>query len=311
MKRLTCAVVLLVATNALAVGTPKPLTPEPEAPDFRISIVNLLVARYNPLGLEDRLRIGMQARLYRNPSAALRDNFLFFGFTPYLNPAFMKVGPSLELQPLSVLNLRVGLELMQWFGTFKYMQSFGSPRDDYSDSTINKRGDAGGNYVTSGAHFTFEPTLRMKFGPIALQNRFSIEYWSMNLHSGDTVFYEPTLDTLVPSNGWVITNDLDLVWISKYKFVLGARYSVVHPLYEARHYREGEGRIDNLNGHQRVGPLFAYTFFDHPYARFNKPSLIVIANWYVEHRWRTGADVSQAIPYFVLGFAFTSDLIPR
>ena len=98
----------------------------------------------------------MQARLYRNPKAALRDNFVFFGFTPYLNPAFVKVGPSLEIQPLSVFNLRIGVELMQWFGTFKFLQSFGSPRDDFSDSTINKRGDAGGNYVTNGARIAEE-----------------------------------------------------------------------------------------------------------------------------------------------------------
>ena len=45
--------------------------------------------------------------------------------------------------------------------------------------------------------------------------------------------------------------------------------------------------------------------------RFNRPTLILIVNWYVSHRWRTGQDVNQGFPYLVLGFAFTSDLIPK
>ncbi len=301
MRRLLVALVVLYGTSHEALA-------EPETPDLRISITNLLVGRINPLGLEDQLRIGPQKRLYHSSSPILSDNFLFFGATPRVNPAFIKAGPSLEIQPLSILTLRFGFELMQIFGSFGELQSFASPLDNYSDSTLDKNTNAGRNYVTSGSHFTFEPTLRMKLGPVALVNRFSIEYWAMNVHTGDTVFYESTLDTLVPARGWILSNDLDLVYISKLKFVIGARYSVVHPLYQPGDFRPGEAQV-NLNGHQRLGPLFAYTFFDHPFARFNKPTLVLIVNWYVDHRWRTGADVSAGVPYAVLGFGFVSDLL--
>jgi hypothetical protein len=37
---------------------------------------------------------------------------------------------------------------------------------------------------------------------------------------------------------------------------------------------------------------------------------VLITSWYLKHRYRTGQDVSQAVPYVVLGFAFTSDLVP-
>jgi hypothetical protein len=285
--------------------------PPPAAPRFRIAISNLLVGRVNPLGLEDQLRIGPQMVLYRSDSMAMRDNFIFFGFTPKVNPAFVKVGPSLEVQLASMLNLRFGYELVYWFGTFGLFQSYNTPNADYSDTAIAQGRDAGLNYRTGGAHFTFEPTLQMRLGPIALRNRFSIEHWAINTRPGDTVFYEQTLDTLIPANGWVISNDLDLLYLTKFRFIAGVRYSIVQPLYKPGDFQPTEDPNTNYNGHQRVGPLLAYSFFDKGFVRFNRPTLILIVNWYVSHRWRTGLDVNQGIPYLVLGFAFTSDIIPK
>jgi hypothetical protein len=285
--------------------------PPPAAPRFRIAVTNLLVGRINPLGLEDQLRIGPQMVLYRSDSAALRDNFIFVGFTPRVNPAFVKIGPSVELQIASVLNLRFNAELISWFGTFGLFQSFNSPNAEASDSAISAGRDAGLNYRTSGAHFTFEPLLQAKVGPIAIRNRFSIEYWAVNARPGDTVFYDQTLDTLVPTNGWIVSNDLDVLYLTKFRFVAGVRYSIVQPLYKPSDFQLGEDVTTNYNGHQRIGPLLAYTFFDKGFARFNKPTIILIANWYLTHRYRTGLDVNAGVPYLVLGFAFTSDIIPK
>ena len=50
-------------------------------------------------------------------------------------------------------------------------------------------------------------------------------------------------------------------------------------------------------------------FFDEGYTSFNKPAVILNVAWYLQHRYRTGAEVSQAVPYVVLGFAFQSDLL--
>jgi hypothetical protein len=302
---------LTSAASAQSKFAPLPrrsLAPPPQIPDLRISIVSLLVGRVNPLGLEEQLRIGPQKLLYRSDSMLFRDNFLFVGASPKVNPAFVKLGPSIEIQPLSIFNLRVSAELVQWFGTFGFMQSYQSPLDNYSDTEINAGKAQNRMYQATGGHFTIEPLIQVKAGPIAIRNRFSIEYWNMSVRSGDKLFYDPTLDTLVPANGWVIANDLDLLYLSKFKLVIGARYSVVLPLYQASDYLPGETQVHS-NGHQRLGPLLAYTFFDRGYSRFNKPTLILIANWYLSHRFRTGQDVNQGVPYVVLGFAFTSDII--
>lgn len=271
-------------------------------PELRIAITNLLVARYNPLGLEDQLRIGLQARLLHRTSPILRDSYFFFGLAPRVSPSFIKAGPSLEVQPISIFNLRMTAEAVQWFPTFNHLQSFAAITDDWSDDALKAGGDAGRNYAPSGVHLFVEPTVQAKFelgraGAIAIRNRLSFEYWNMNLRAGDRFFYDPTLDTLVPRDGWVLADDLDVLFLTRFRFVAGVRYSAVHPFYSG-----GE----TLNDHQRIGPLFAYTFFERPRANVNKPTLILISNWYVSHRYR-----ENGVPYLVLGFAFVSDLALR
>ena len=59
----------------------------------------------------------------------------------------------------------------------------------------------------------------------------------------------------------------------------------------------------------RTGPLFAWRFGKGGDTdRFNNPTLLVILNWWVKHRWRTGQDVTQALPYIVVGFKFDGEL---
>jgi hypothetical protein len=288
-------------------NVPDPTTGE--IPEWRIVGNSLTVFRWNPLGLESQLRFGVQKRLYLSDKPVLRDNFLHVGIYPRLNPAFLKFGPSIEFQPVSIFNLRAAVEYMQFFGSFGFAQSFPTPgATDYSDSALSRNRDAGLMYDTRGFHVMVEPFVQFKVGPIALRNRFALEYWNMKLRSGDKVFYEATLDTLVPADGWVITNDLDVIYQTKFKLNIGVRYTVVKPIYKDSDFLPGE-EPNNRNGHHRLGLLAAYTFFDRGYTKFNKPTLLLISSWYLSHRWRTGTDTSAAIPYFILGFAFQTDLL--
>jgi hypothetical protein len=110
---------------------------------------------------------------------------------------------------------------------------------------------------------------------------------------------------------------MDLLYRSRFGLTAGVRYSIVHPLYTRGDYRDNEEAVSD-NGHQRIGPLVAFTFFDRGFTRFNKPTLLLIVNWYVDHRYRTGQgetstlgafSTSPGVPYLVLGFSFQSDLI--
>ena len=135
------AVGLLTTGAAHAEFTPPPLPPGAgipvppptdgppwqAPPDTRLVLNHLLVGRYNPLGLEYQLRAGVQKKLYSSKSATTRDNFVFGGLYPKINPAFVKVGPSFEIQPTSFFNLRVAGEFIGFFSTFGYLQSYASP----------------------------------------------------------------------------------------------------------------------------------------------------------------------------------------
>ena len=109
----------------------------------------------------------------------------------------------------------------------------------------------------------------------------------------------------------------------------GLRYSVVQPIYQDSEFRPApaagltpiEDRATADNTVQRLGPVVSYTFFDRGYTGFNKPSLLLVVAWYLDHRYRAGQAAaailpgvfvqSPAMPYIVLGFSFQSDLINR
>jgi hypothetical protein len=120
----------------LSTTYPAAVSVPPLPPRNRLVLNNLLVIRFNPVGLEDQMRFGYQRRLRDRQSLLLRDNFLFVGIAPRLNPAFIKIGPSVEIQPVSIFNLRVGVEYLRFFSTFGFLQSFGSPLDEYDDRRI-------------------------------------------------------------------------------------------------------------------------------------------------------------------------------
>jgi len=318
---------LLTSVAAIAsadtAGKPEPAAPAsdapPEPPRTRLLLNNLLAFRYNPLGFEDQVRVGLQTRLYRSKEAVLRDNFIFTGAYPKINPAFIKAGPSIEIQPLSIFNLRLAAEIVGFYSSFGALQSFSSPTAAYSDTDLRAGKEAGRNYATYGAHAMIEPTIQLKFGRFVLRDKLAVEYWRMNVRDGDTVWYDMSLDTLVPSNGWVVTNDLDALYLHDFKdwkgrfhgarLTAGLRYTTVQPIYRERDFQSGDARSLADNSHHRAGPLVAFTFFDRGFTQFNKPTALVIANWYIDHRFRTGRDVSGAIPYLIVGFAFQSDLL--
>ena len=131
----------------------------------------------------------------------------------------------------------------------------------------------------------------------------------MDLQRGDRVFYEATLDAAVPAKGLVVANDFDVIYqrpMDQALLSLGVRVSSVLPQYKGDLAASG-AQVDN--SHHRAGILAAYTLYDRGYTSFNKPTVLLITSWYLNHRYRTGQDVAQLVPYFVLGFAWQSDLL--
>jgi hypothetical protein len=278
-----------------------------EAPSPSLNVWNAMTGRVNPLGLEDWLLVGLKQPLYAARRAATRDNWIWFGAQLKTSPSALKVGPHLELKPLSILQLRFTAELARWFGVFTTFQSFGSPLDDWSDSALYKLERESQTYSTTTVHFSFTPTLQVAWRSIVVRDTVSIDYWAARLRSGDRVFYEGTADTVLANNSFVVTNDADVLWRStRLRLYAGLRYTLVQPFYPASAYRSGEPLI-NPNGQQRLVALGLWTFYHRPNARVHEISVVAMLGWYLAHRFRTGADVAWGTPFGLLSLLIETD----
>ena len=334
---------LLVFAPSLAVAQPAAPTTPPAEPaasatdkyagatmpppgGWRLMVSDLTILRVNPIGLETRARIGLQKRLYESESKVGRNNFMFAGLYPKLNPASAHLALGGELQPLSIVNLRGTVEVQKYFGTFGFLQSFATPDANFSDQTLSDLETVPGfePQAATAFHASLAPLVQMKFGDkVAVRALLQLDYWDMKLRDGDTVAYEATFDTLLPDKGWTLSTDTDILYTGRPGLAIGIRHSWVHPFYKGKHF-DNPAAMDafgSKNAHQRVGLFGAYTLKDRGPSKFNKPTIILIASWYLDHRYRTGTpgamraderseDVtSRAFPYLLAGFAFESDLL--
>lgn len=312
---LTLAATAPLATAQDAPGEDAPATttttivpPDQPLPRHRVYYKNLLAARLNPLGLEDRFELGYALRLFDDPAPLYREANLGLAFTPTLSPAVTRVGATLTVRPLTILQLAASAYWVQWFGTFEYLQTFASPNDDFSDSALERGKDDGRNYATSGFEAELQAMALARVWQIVLRSDLKFYYDDMDLRGDDTLFYNIRIDHLVPDQGWSLTNDTDLVWLSDFGLVAGLRATVTHAFYRDSDFRSDEEPTTGADTTVRLGPLLAWVIDDDLYRGFNRPTVLAVVNWWLLHPYRTGRDVSQAVPYFVLGFSFDGEL---
>jgi hypothetical protein len=284
-------------------------------PPVSLYYENLVGGRVNPLGLVDFARFSLRLRLHESDAAILAQNYVGIGVAPALSPAWGRLGALVEVQPLSILRLYAQYDFLGYFSTFNLFASFPSASSDYSDTTIRDRTALPGlgSYATYGGMLTLGATLQMKLGPVAARSLFRAVHTSYDMRRGDRVFYDQIFDMLMPNDGWLVTNDLDLLAVfdvEQYGFAVGARWTYSHAFYDERHRQPGEDPAELPNNDiHRLGPLVAWTLERNPGTRFDRPTLILIAQWHLVHRWRTGADVTVALPYLALAFKFQGDLL--
>ena len=284
---------------------------------------NLTALRYNPLGLVNEFTFGYRLQLVNKNTTLFKDSFVALKAHTFVNPAFGRVGPMLEIQPLALLNLHVIYNAVGYFKTFDQQQTFQSPAVKYSDSENEKTTDR--RYPGTGHMVTASALFQVKVGRVAVRDNVKFYWTSFDMkkdpQSGraDTVYYDQTLDILQPNKGWVATNDLDALYLFDFGLKLGARYTLTHAFYKDSMYLPGES-TKNLNNTQRVGPAILYAppkwrakaakRHGHSRKRWYNPTAFLLAQWWVQHRWRTGEDVSAGVPYILLGFSFEGDFHP-
>lgn len=284
---------------------------------------NLTAARYNPLGLVNEFSFGWRVQLIDRNTTLFKESYLALKAHTFLNPAFGRVGPMLEFQPLAVLNLQAIYNAVGYFKTFDQMQTFQSPAAPYSDTTLDKRTDQ--RYPAMGHMVTLSALLQAKVGRFAVRDNVKFYWVDFDMKAdprtgrADTVYYDQTLDILQPDRGWVVTNDADALYLFDFGLRIGARYTYTHAFYRDDMYLAGEATT-NLNDTHRIGPAILYAppkwrakaakRTGVSRKRWYNPTAFLLAQWWAKHRWRSGQDVSAGVPYIVLGFVFEGDFFP-
>lgn len=301
------ALLSLLPAQAFADEPEPPEPPLPPIPQQRIGFESLTGIRVNPLGLETQYSLAYRYRLFASDSVALRDNYIGIGISPTLSPATSRMGGTFEIKPLSILLLGVSVYHEGFFGAFDNLLSYRDVQSaNYSDTQRQAAADAGANYPASGLEVQAKAQAQVKLGPVAARVDANAHYFDLDLRGGDRVFYAPRPDKIAQDQGWVVTTDSDILYVSDFGLIAGARFSTASSIYDASVLPPSGDNDDELSA--RLGPLFAYIFFDEPGASFNKPTILAIAGWWLIHPYRTGQDVHQAAPMGILGFKFEGEL---
>ncbi|HVO29323.1 MAG TPA: hypothetical protein VMV18_01245 [bacterium] len=259
----------------------------------------------NPRGVETSWMFGARRGLWRSDSVLLGNTYAIAGLAPALNPSSSRVGPAFEIQPLACFRLSGNAELVQYFATFGNLQGFSSPLADASDAARARTANSA--QAARAMHASLEPLLQAKAGVIAVRAHAKAEYWDASLRRGDTVFYAPNLDMLVPNRGFVLSEGAEMLLLPRDGLVLGARVAETHALFRRSDYRPGEA-IADPNRQAQAGLLAAWSPARAAARRFpGKPTFFALGGWYLEHRYRASTAAARATPNVVAGVSFELD----
>ncbi len=279
---------------------------------------NATVARVNPLGLFNDLRVGLRQRVFDAPALplVLRNTYFAAGLSLAASPAFVRPGFFVEFSPLALVVLQASVERVEWFGTFNYLQTFPSANANFSDAEISRRGETNARGIGSWM-LSFGGTLQARVGSLAIRTN-TRAVWQEVAANGvsDPVFYDIFHDAMVPNGGWMIANDTDLIaQATDLGLNIGLRFSLLAPLCGSACFPDSGGVAapgagDANTPITRLGPLISYTFKERRHGYFNAPTVFLLAQWWLTHRYRTGEgaeSIHQGLPMIVLGFAFRGD----
>jgi hypothetical protein len=285
----------------LAIALATLLTPADALAGDEVTLAysNLLVGRINPLGAKNDFALHVRRTLVEHDHILLSDTFVSGKLVTSIKPTAVQLGFGAELQPLAILRLSGSVAWVRHLTPFDNLASFPDPDADHSDTDLEKLGDAGENYGAQGVYITLGALLQAKVGPVAVRNQLTFIYAALELERGDRYFYEIEWDLLAENRSFVLMNNTDVLYLADFGLIAGVRYSLSHTFYSERN--------PNTPVH-KIGPILGWTFKEE-IERFDKPTVLLMALWYLKHRYRTGRDVSQGLPCIVLAFAFRGDLM--
>jgi len=192
MKRVTAILLIVGASGPATAQDPS------SSRTWKRRFENTFAFVANPLGIQDAFEVSWTKPINRSDAPLHKDAHVAAGIASRLTPAFERIGAWFEYAPLSVLDLRVGVEPVYYFGTYKVFLPFESAAVRFDDDVIEARvkeaaaGFAGRVY--------FSPTLKARAGPVIARVRAELGFWKAQ-SKGEPFYYEPAWDTLIKAGG--------------------------------------------------------------------------------------------------------------
>jgi len=178
-----------------------------------------------------------------------KDAHVATGVTTRIAPAFLRIGPWFEYSPLSIVDLRVGVEPVYYFGTFKAFLPFERPSANFDDEVIQARqGEAAAGFA---GRVYFSPTLKARAGAVVARVRAEVARYKAE-KAGDPFFYEPVLDTLVKAEGSTVLT-LEALALREIELGVGQKL-LLGPVYDLTSVSEA-----SINRKQDIGLIAAWS----------------------------------------------------
>lgn len=283
----TRAVALAILVGTLVCGLPA--LRAAEVVGWQAESRETVAGAVNPLGLQNTFERTWKRSLSTSPDPLLADAHVSFGIADRLTPAYNRLGVWVEIAPLSIVELRAGIEPVAYFGIFKSLLAFDSYDARFDDDARTSRGGEAASALAGRAYVA--PTIKLKVGRVVARTRAEFEWWKARFDG--PYFYEPTRDTLLRARGDAMLTSETLV-LYELRSGPGRRIlaGAVHDLtrvYEARRNQKQDVGVVGIFGlgRQLLGA--------------HEPMLFVKAFRYVEDPYRTGQFGGQLALGFDVG----------
>lgn len=280
-RRLPLLFLVVLSTPLGAPG----LAAEPAKRELR----NTFGVMVNVVGIEDSLDLSWRWRLSASKNPLVSDAHFSAGVTNTLSPAYDRIGVWLELSPLSIVDLRVGIEPTFYFGLFNSLQDFPGYDAAFDEKTRKDTNHA--SYAGFGGRAYFAPTLKLQLGHLIGTSSAEVEWWKA---AGDgPYFYEPARDVLIESAGNRVLRTtsallLEVPGSGGKRLLIGP----MHQLVEVSRARR--------NRVQRVGLLGVWELGARR-AGVGQPALIAQVAYYLDDRFKRHQLWALAAVRFTIG----------
>jgi hypothetical protein len=263
------SILLACLTCSYALGATRAAAEPPQR-----EIRNTFGVMVNVIGLEDILDVTWRWSLSRSDNPLLSDAHFTLGLTNTFSPAYDRIGAWAELSPLSIIDLRAGIEPTLYFGLFNSLQDFAGYDAVFDEKTRKETNDL--SYMGFGGRVFVAPTFKMRLGRVVGAVSAEWEWWRA---AGDgPFFYEPARDVLLESEGDRLVRAssallLECPLSNGKKLLIGPMHQIL----------DVEGARNNRV--QRIGVLAVYELGARALG-LNKPTLIGQAACYLDDRFK-------------------------